>query len=168
MLRNPDILHNSRCNCYHISETFIALQQNPYFRRLITEKSVYQERTTSMKVKIDTKEKFHVITIEDENLTANMTGELNEKLLSFRNGKISNIILRMGAVKQLDIEAAKQIEKIQQAFYEHNCSLVICELQKQVEQFLDEKEVLEFLNITPTESEAWDIVQMEEIERELF
>jgi hypothetical protein len=24
------------------------------------------------------------------------------------------------------------------------------------------------MNVTPTESEAWDIVQMEEIERELF
>jgi hypothetical protein len=29
-------------------------------------------------------------------------------------------------------------------------------------------EVLEMWNITPTESEAWDIVQMEEIERELL
>ena len=27
---------------------------------------------------------------------------------------------------------------------------------------------LEQLNVTPTESEAWDIVQMEEIERELL
>ena len=27
---------------------------------------------------------------------------------------------------------------------------------------------LVFLNVTPTESEAWDIVQMEEIERELL
>ena len=29
-------------------------------------------------------------------------------------------------------------------------------------------EIAEILNITPTESEAWDIVQMEEIERELL
>jgi hypothetical protein len=27
---------------------------------------------------------------------------------------------------------------------------------------------LELMNVTPTESEAWDIVQMEEIERELL
>ena len=32
--------------------------------------------------------------------------------------------------------------------------------------FLDTNDLLEILNITPTESEAWDIVQMEEIERE--
>ena len=29
-------------------------------------------------------------------------------------------------------------------------------------------QLLETMNITPTESEAWDIVQMEEIERELM
>jgi len=29
-------------------------------------------------------------------------------------------------------------------------------------------DLLDYLNITPSESEAWDIVQMEEIERELL
>ncbi len=33
---------------------------------------------------------------------------------------------------------------------------------------LDENELLEVMNVTPTESEAGDIVQMEEIERELL
>jgi hypothetical protein len=36
------------------------------------------------------------------------------------------------------------------------------------EEFFEKTELLELLNITPTESEAWDIVQMEEIERELL
>jgi hypothetical protein len=29
-------------------------------------------------------------------------------------------------------------------------------------------DLLELMNVTPTESEAWDIVQMEEIERDLL
>jgi hypothetical protein len=33
---------------------------------------------------------------------------------------------------------------------------------------LEELDLAETMNITPSESEAWDIVQMEEIERELF
>jgi hypothetical protein len=45
---------------------------------------------------------------------------------------------------------------------------VICELQKPVEDFLDKVELIELMNVTPTESEAWDIVQMEDIERELL
>jgi len=37
-----------------------------------------------------------------------------------------------------------------------------------VEDFLDKNELLELMNVTPTQSEAWDIVQMEEIEREFL
>ena len=33
---------------------------------------------------------------------------------------------------------------------------------------LEKLELAELWNITPSESEAWDIVQMEEIERELL
>ena len=45
---------------------------------------------------------------------------------------------------------------------------MVCELDPGVEAFLDNKSLLELMNVTPTESEAYDIVQMEEIERELL
>jgi hypothetical protein len=41
-------------------------------------------------------------------------------------------------------------------------------LKKPVEEFLDKNELLEMMNVTPSQSEAWDIVQMEEIEREFM
>ncbi|MEL4411465.1 hypothetical protein, partial [Shewanella algae] len=53
-------------------------------------------------------------------------------------------------------------------FYDANASFVICELKPAVEDNLEQWELLDILNVTPTESEAWDIVQMEEIERELL
>jgi anti-anti-sigma regulatory factor len=74
----------------------------------------------------------------------------------------------MGSVAAVDEAAAQVLARVQQAFYEHNASFVICELQPGVEDALDELEILELMNVTPTESEAWDIVQMEEIERELL
>ena len=55
-----------------------------------------------------------------------------------------------------------------QANHEKNNSFVICSLQPGVEKMLDKAGLLEIMNVTPTESEAWDIVQMEEIERELL
>ena len=45
---------------------------------------------------------------------------------------------------------------------------VICEINGMIEEQLEQLELLEMMNITPTESEAWDIVQMEEVERELL
>ena len=41
-------------------------------------------------------------------------------------------------------------------------------MKKPVEDFLDSVNLLEMMNTTPTESEAMDIVQMEEIEREFL
>ncbi len=121
-----------------------------------------------IKVKIDTKEKFHVITIEEVDLPANMTEDLQKLLLSFVDKIPGNVILNFKNVQQINELTADALAIIQQTFYDSNCSLVICNLQPEVETFLDDKELLEIMNITPTESEAWDIVQMEEIERELF
>ncbi len=121
-----------------------------------------------MKVKIDTKEKFHVLDIQEVNLSANMTEELNQRLLIYLEKDLKNIVLKMGNIKEIDEPIARSLASIQQQFYENNASLVICCIRLEVEEFLDKNEILEVLNFTPTESEAWDIVQMEEIERELL
>ncbi len=121
-----------------------------------------------MNVKIDTKEKFTVITPEETGFAANMTGDLNNLLLPYLQKDIPHIVFNMVNVKALDETVGELLANVQQQFYENNCSFVICNLQEAVEKLLDEKELLELMNVTPTESEAWDIVQMEEIERELL
>jgi len=121
-----------------------------------------------MQVKIDTKEKFHVITILDTRLSANMTAELENSLSLYLQNGVKNVILNLEAVNELDLGAAESIVKVQQSYYEHSASFVICSIQPQVEEFLDQQQLLEIMSATPTESEAWDIVQMEEIERELL
>jgi len=121
-----------------------------------------------MKVKIDTKEKFHVITLLQPELSATMTGELSDRLLSFLQSDIKNIVLNLKELQLIDNISAENLVKVQQKFYETSASFVICEVQPSVENFLDKDQLLEMMNMTPTESEAWDIIQMEEIERELL
>jgi anti-anti-sigma factor len=121
-----------------------------------------------MEVKIDTKEKFHVITLSQPELSATMTEELSDRLLFFLQSDIKNIVLNLKKLRSIDNISAEKLVKVQQKFYETNASLVICELQPQVEEFLDNDQLLEMMNTTPTESEACDIIQMEEIERELL
>lgn len=121
-----------------------------------------------MQVKIDTKEKFHVITVSEATLSASMTGDLDKSLLPYLQNVVKNVILVLSEVGTVDVEAAEKLVLIQQQFYENGASFVICCLQPAVEDFLDKSELLEIMNVTPTESEAWDIVQMEEIERELL
>ena len=119
-------------------------------------------------VKIDTKEKFNVITLSEPHLSATMTEELSDRLLSYLPSGVKNIVLNLGQLQSLDNISAETLVKVQQKFYENNASFVICELQRQVEEFLDRQQLLELMNTTPTETEAGDIVQMEEIERELL
>ena len=121
-----------------------------------------------MKVKIDTREKFHVIKIQEPVLAANMTADIENCLLPLLESSIKNVVLNCQDIQTIELAAAETIVRLQQSFYENDASFVICELNQDSEEALDHDNLLELLNITPTESEAWDIVQMEEIERELL
>lgn len=121
-----------------------------------------------MEVKIDTKEKFHVITIKAAHLAANMTEELDKCLVSFLKNDVKNVVLNLKDIRTVEPAAAEYLARVQHSFYEQNASFVICCPQPEVEAGFEKLELLEFMNVTPTESEAWDIVQMEEIEREFL
>ena len=121
-----------------------------------------------MNVKTDTKEKFHVITIGEKVIAANMTAEMEQSLKEYLKNNVKNVILNCKDIKTMDDAAAETIVKIQQQFYEQNASFVVCGLQPELEESLDKSGLLELMNVVPTESEAWDIIQMEEIERELM
>ena len=120
-----------------------------------------------MEVKIDTKEKFHVITLLQPELSATMTEEMGDCLLPFLQNDVKNVVLILKNIESIDGIAAEKLLRIQQQFYEQNASFVILEIQKPVEESLDRSELLEMMNVTPTQSEASDIVMMEEIEREI-
>ena len=111
---------------------------------------------------------MHVIVLEKLNLTAIMTEEFKNTLLPYLQKSIKNLVLDFSKVQSIDTEFAEEMVNIQQYFYKNNASMVYCNLPANVKNFLSEQGLIKKLNITPTESEAWDIVQMEEIEREFL
>jgi anti-anti-sigma regulatory factor len=121
-----------------------------------------------MNVKIDTKEKFHVITVQEPAMTANLSAEIGVRANEISNGSVKNVVLNLSGVETLEPEAARTIALMQQHAYERGHSFVICAVGKGPETVFEQEELLDLLNVTPTESEAWDIVQMEEIEREML
>jgi len=121
-----------------------------------------------MNVKIDTKEKFVVIAPTEPHFTAIMTEELRSMLIPYLQKDIPHIVLNLSAVTSMDDQSCGILTDLQNSFYQDDCSFVICELQPALEAQMDRLGMLEILNVTPTETEAWDIVQMEEIERELL
>ena len=121
-----------------------------------------------MNVKIDTKEKFTVITPEESAISANMSEELSQLLLSYLQKDIPHIVVNLQKVNTIAESMCELISSLQQQFYTQDCSFVICNLPLAAEKILTDKDLLDTMNITPSESEAWDIVQMEEVERELM
>jgi len=121
-----------------------------------------------MKVKFDTKEKFTVITPEEADLSANLAEDLRNICTEKLETMPKSVVLNLQSVETIDETTAATLASVQQHFYEQSASFVVCNMNNAIEQKFDELELLDFLNFTPTESEAWDIVQMEEVERELL
>ena len=121
-----------------------------------------------MNFKIDTKEKFTVITPLQINFYDILTEELSQLASECLQKQVKNVVLNFKNVQTIDEPSAEKLATLQQTFYENSASFVICEVTKSTEEQLNQFQLLETMNITPSESEAWDIVQMEEIERELM
>lgn len=126
------------------------------------------QKNSTMNFKISTREKFHVITIDEPVFSANMTDKLRELFNEVTQNDVKHIILSLKSVEDMEPPVIPFLLQEQECALNENRSFVICELQTHVKELFKEEDVLDLLNITPTESEAWDIVQMEEIERELL
>ncbi|HYJ62497.1 MAG TPA: STAS domain-containing protein [Parafilimonas sp.] len=120
-----------------------------------------------MNFKIDTREKFTVITPLSDFFSDNLTAEFLSITNGFKQNKI-NLVINFKNVVFINEQVIEQIAALQQEFYENKLSFVVCEIQQPVKTVLEKLELDDVLNTAPTETEAWDIVQMEEIERELL
>ena len=129
--------------------------------------SFKDENSTAMKVKIDTKEVFHVITIEEKELSANMAAMLMQIIDEKQSEDLKNLVLNFKDVQTIDSSFTELLKRIRDAQYGQQKSFVVCELSANLKQQLNIDNAFDQFHVTPTESEAWDIVQMEEIEREL-
>lgn len=121
-----------------------------------------------MQYKTVLKEKFTVVTFLDTSLTSNSVPEINEITQKILSQSPKNLVVNCGQVKQWDASIIAVLGNAQQQFYDNNASFVICALSEALQNSIDNSEYAEMMNLTPTETEAWDIVQMEEIERELL
>jgi len=121
-----------------------------------------------MQYKTELKEKFTVLTILENNLSSNLVPELAQMIAKIGAESPKNLVLNLGQVAHWELPVIAQLAEGQESFYENNTSFVICCLSDSLQDTLDLTDYAEIMNITPTESEAWDIVQMEEIERELL
>ena len=121
-----------------------------------------------MELKIDTKEKFQLLTPAGTTITAIIAAEIVTACNKCLESPLKNMVLNLENVEEIVPDACQTLTDLQQAFYDKSASFVMCCLSSKLETAFDELGLLEVLNLTPTLSEASDIVMMEEIERELL
>lgn len=119
-----------------------------------------------MKVKISTNGKFHAITVLEPILAANMTAALQHLCEPFLTKDVKNLLLNLKDIQKIDSAAADVLLELRNLFFTNRASFVLCELQPSVKKYFEQNEQFELLQIAPTQSEASDIIFMEEIERE--
>jgi len=121
-----------------------------------------------MNLKIDTKEKYQLLTPAGGTITAIIAAEIVTVCNKCLESPLKNMVLNLENVEEIAPDACQTLTDLQQAFYDKSASFVMCCLSSKLETAFDELGLLEVLNLTPTLSEASDIVMMEEIERELL
>lgn len=121
-----------------------------------------------MSVKIDTKEKFTEIRPDPAQWTDIIAADTLDACRAVLEKPIKNLVLDLSGIGAATESWLLELTQLQQSFYEKNASFVVCALTPSLEEQLEKADLLESLHFTPTLSEAWDIVQMEEIERELL
>ncbi len=121
-----------------------------------------------MELKIDTKEKYQLLTPAGASMTANIAAEIVTICNKCLESAQKNMVLNLENVKEIAPDACQILTHLQQAFYDKSASFVMCCSSSNIENAFDSLGLLEVLNLTPTLSEASDIVMMEEIERELL
>lgn len=121
-----------------------------------------------MDVKLDTKETFTVIKPQESYLAENMAEELAKLLHSIQMKENPHVVIDLQQVEKMDESIIETFTGHYAQYLEKGHSFILCCLQPKVIELMKALDVYDTLNITPTESEAWDMIHMEAIERELL
>lgn len=120
-----------------------------------------------MNFKIDTKEAFHVISLNTTQFTAKLAEEISAEISKKQDQNKKSLVFNLDNLTSIEQAAVIAVENLYEKTIHDNKSFVLCCLTPDIKDAFSRNNMLEKINHTPSESEAWDIVQMEEIEREL-
>lgn len=119
-----------------------------------------------MQFKIDTKEKIVIFRLEETTLDAKMSDELESAIGNIPSLEEKNLILDLHSLESANESGLKAIFTVYDRQYQRGLSAAIARLNRTLTTALSGA-YPQMLNIVPTESEAIDMIMMEDFEREL-
>lgn len=120
-----------------------------------------------MKLKTEKQEKYSTIKVEEEKLNTLNAPELKSEFVVLNSEGVKNIILDLGKVTFVDSSGLSAILTANRLCKNSNGTLVLVNLQDNVQKLIKISQLDNILNIVPSTKEAIDFVLMEEVEREV-
>lgn len=120
-----------------------------------------------MEITLTQKEKYTIVKLDAEKLDSIVAPDLKTKVITLIKNNVANIIIDLSAVKYCDSSGLSALLVGNRGVRELDGSFVISGLQPMVEKLISISQLDKVLNITPTLSEAEDLMIMEIIEKEL-
>ena len=113
------------------------------------------------------KEKHHLVTSNIENLNSVVSSELKSELVVVNKEGSKNIILDLSNTKYADSSGLSAVLLGNRLCRDAGGTFVLTGLNEHIKKLIEIAQLDRVLNITPTLTEATDLVFMEEIERNL-
>ena len=120
-----------------------------------------------MRYSIDKKEKYAVLTVDEENLNSVLAPDLKSEFVILRNEGIKNLILDLSRVKYVDSSGLSAILTGNRLWKNSGAFIITGVVHPAVEKLIKISRLESILTIIPTLEESIDYVFMDEIEREL-
>jgi anti-sigma B factor antagonist len=120
-----------------------------------------------MKYSIEKKEKYTVLTLQEENLNSVVAPNLKSELVILSNEGVPNLILDLSNVKYVDSSGLSAILTANRLWKNIGSFVLTGIAHDNVRKLIEISRLDSVLTILPTLSESTDFVMMEEIERTL-
>lgn len=120
-----------------------------------------------MKFSINKEERYVNIEPAEENLTSVFAPQLKTEFVLMNNEGYRNIICDLNKVKYVDSSGLSSFLVGDRVCNEKGGKFVLCNISESLEQLLSLSQLDSILNVTPSLSEAVDLVLLNELERDL-
>ena len=120
-----------------------------------------------MKFTVDHKENYTLVTSDVEKLDAQHAPELKSELVVISKNGVKNMVLDLDKSRYCDSSGLSAILVGNRLCKESGGTFVICNLNEPVSKLISISQLNNVLNITPTVSEAVDMIFMEEVGKDV-
>ncbi|TXI80059.1 MAG: anti-sigma factor antagonist [Flavobacteriales bacterium] len=120
-----------------------------------------------MNFTIEDKGRYSLVTSNVDKLDTTCAPELKSELVYLNKTNVRNVIIDLSRTRYCDSSGLSALLVANRLCKSVNGTLVVCGLQEPVQKLIQISQLESVLSITPTASEAVDLLYMEEIEKDV-